>query len=90
MDLKRTDAQQRVLQVVRDAGLSGISGYQIYHQLDLAPGHVYNILSKFERTGAVVRLPGDAGSTVGNRPPAQPYRLTEVGRAKLEEWISRR
>lgn len=89
MDLKRTDVQQQVLQLVRDSGLSGISGYQIAVKLEMTSGHVYSTLAKFERAGAMVRLPAAVGTTVGRRAPARPYRLTEVGRAMLEEWINR-
>lgn len=88
--MKRTEVQQSVLQLVRDAGLAGISGYTVYRQLDLTPGYAYSVLAKFERRGAMVRLPARVGTTVGKRAPAQPYRLTEVGRAMLEEWLSRR
>ena len=88
--MKRTDVQQRVLQLVRDSGLAGISGYQVAVQLELNGGRAYAILGKFSRAGAIERLDAVQGSTIGDRRPAQPYRLTEAGRATLEEWLSRR
>lgn len=90
MDKNGTPIQQRVLQMVRDSGLGGVSGYTVYTKLDLAPGYTYKVLRQFEEAGAMERLPAKVGTTVGKRPPAQPYRLTETGRAKLEEWLSRR
>lgn len=90
MDLKRTDVQRQVLQLVRDSGLGGISGYEIYQQLGLNSGHVYAMLAKFERAGAMRRLAPVVNSTIGHRAPARPYVLEEPGRAMLEGWLSRR
>lgn len=90
MDLKRTELQRQVLQLVRDAGLRGISGYEIYQRLGLGSGHIYAMLAKFERVGALRRLAPVSNSTVGKRAPARPYVLEELGRAMLEDWVSRR
>lgn len=90
MDKNGTPIQQRVLQKVRDSGLGGVSGYDVYTQLDLSPGYTYKVLRQFEEAGAMERLPALVGTTIGNRVPAQPYKLTEAGRAMLEAWLSRR